>query len=178
MLRLFADSRQSPHEMNAFPETPKSIGSVQAFLMSKLLSFPQSLLLPALSSLKHPAQTYAERRGRERGFSDDSLKIILLHCIRLDLKTLDFIGNKANALFWTQMDADCADSEEKSAFPPALVRLKPHGARVNVNQRPDLISDNVYHIDLPRSYSMQVASHVFPVFQSYYQSTRRFVVHF
>jgi hypothetical protein len=178
MLRLFADSRQSPHEMNAFPETPKSIGSVQAFLMSKLLSFPQSLLLPALSSLKHPAQTYAERRGRERGFSDDSLKIILLHCIRLDLKTLDFIGNKANALFWTQMDADCADSEEKSAFPPALVRLKPHGARVNVNQRPDLISDNVYHIDLPRSYSMQVASHVFPVIQSYYQSTRRFVVHF
>jgi len=30
------------------------------------------------------------------------------------------------------MDADFADSEEKSAFPPALVRLKPHGARVSV----------------------------------------------
>ena len=99
-----------------------------------------------------------------------------MHKIRFE--TLDFIGNKANALFWTQMDADCADSEEKSAFPPALVRLRPHGARVNVNQHPDLISDNVYHIDLPRSYSMQVASHVFPDIQSYYQSTRRFVVHF
>ena len=72
------------------------------------------------------------------------------------------------------MDADCADSEEKSEFPPALAG----GARVSVNQRPDLISDKVYYIDLPRSYSMQVASHVFPVIQSYYQSTRRFIVHF
>jgi hypothetical protein len=70
------------------------------------------------------------------------------------LFTLDLVGNKATALFWTQMDTDFADSEEKSAFPPALVRLKPHGARVSVNQRPDLISDKVYYLSPIRTFKV------------------------
>jgi len=47
------------------------------------------------------------------------------------LKLLDFIGNKSKSLFWTLMNADLADKKEKSAF-------------LCVNQRPELISDNVY----------------------------------
>jgi len=39
-----------------------------------------------------------------------------------------------------------SESEKKPAFPPALVRLKPHGARVSAlrGQRPDLVSDKVH----------------------------------
>jgi hypothetical protein len=84
--------------------------------------------MPVRSAVQLPDERVADEQRHQ-----------IYSCL-LDLNRWTYAIGFVSGFVWTLMNADFADSEEKSAFPPALAG----GARVSVHQRPILVADRVY----------------------------------